>query len=145
MMFRAVFLAAFCVAAASACTQQISPCDGFTGTATNLKITTDVPFDSLKKGDTYKMTLEYDLPAPITKGHDIVKGTLSGIPVVNQDDNLCDDLSAAKPSCPVPAGHVVQVFDASISSDTPSGTLDATSTWTDDGKDILCIHTTICV
>ena len=95
-------------------------------------------------GQAYTTVTDYTIRegVTITSGKAYYKATLSGFPIVNQSDDLCEDLKTGSTPCPL-SGHV----HSEETSDMPTGahgTLSSTMRWTTtmDGaeKEILCLQ-----
>jgi len=97
-----------------------------------------------KAGDTYHTITDYTLAdgVVVTSGKAYYKATLSGFPIVNQADDLCEDLKDGSTPCPL-SGHI-HSDDSSDMPDGVHGALSSTMRWTAniDGteKEILCLQ-----
>jgi hypothetical protein len=103
----------------------------------NLKI--DVtPSYTLKKGEDYVYTASYTMKKTVTGGKAKFLTSISGIPIMNTEVDLCDSLKDSPTPCPLEAGPIQSVNPGSIPSASPLGTLESKVTYTDtDGTQIL--------
>lgn len=95
-------------------------------------------------GQSYTTVTDYTIQDGVTisSGKAYYKATLSGFPIVNQSDDLCEDLKTGSTPCPL-SGHV----HSEETSDMPTGahgTLSSTMRWTTTisgaEKEILCLQ-----
>lgn len=86
------------------------------------------------------MDVSYDLgDTVIDAGTAVYKASLSGIPVVNESDDLCEDLKDGETPCPL-SGHVSSSSKDTVPDDLPHGKLTSTVTYNDaDGNEIVCV------
>ena len=96
------------------------------------------PSFTLAKGATYTYTAAYTMTKTVTSGQAVFKTTLSGLPIMNSKEDLCDSLADSPTPCPLAAGKITSETTGSIPSSTPTGTLESTVTYTDaDGTQVL--------
>lgn len=92
-----------------------------------------------KVGADYTLKFSYDLSKEITGGKAIYKGTLNGFPIVNSENDLCEDLAGGDTPCPIAPGHIESISTGTIAANSPHGKYVATLTWVDqDGHQLLC-------
>jgi len=64
------------------------------------------PSFTLAKGASYTYTAGYTMGKTVTGGQAAFKTTLSGIPIMNSKEDLCDSLKDSPTPCPLNAGPV---------------------------------------
>jgi hypothetical protein len=91
-------------------------------------------------GANFTTIFDYDLDKVVTSGTARYYATLNGLPVLNQDDDLCVDQGSADP-CPLAIGHHKDYSTSEMPSF--SGKLVSKLTWLDqDGEEVLCVQMT---
>lgn len=92
-----------------------------------------------KAGSDYTLKFSYVLDKEITGGKAIYKATLNGFPIVNSENDLCEDLAGGDTPCPIAAGRIESTTKGTIAANSPHGKYVATLTWIDqDGNQMLC-------
>jgi hypothetical protein len=118
--------------------RDVKTCGSSSDLAKNLVVTVN-PADP-NPGEEYTTITDYDLEdgVVVSGGKAHYKATLSGFPIVDTTDDLCDDLKSGPTPCPL-SGHVhSEAKDKMITG--VHGDLQSTMTWTDsNGKQILCL------
>lgn len=92
-------------------------------------------------GDKYDLKVSYDLgDTTIDGGKAVYKASLSGVPVVDETDDLCEDLKNGDTPCPL-SGHVESTSSNTVPEDLPHGKLHSTITYKDSGgQEIVCFE-----
>jgi hypothetical protein len=105
----------------------ISSCGSSSDLAKDLQLSIS-PNDP-KSGQEYTVDTSYTLDVEVNKGKAYYHATLSGFPIVDQTDDLCEDLSTGTTPCPVGPGYI-ESHDTSTVPSGVHGSLVATMKWT---------------
>ena len=99
-----------------------------------------------KDGGEFTLTSSYSLSEEVSSGKANYKASLNGLPVVNQNDDLCTDLKSGPTPCPLAKGPHKSKISKALPDSVPAGTFVAQQSWTtDDGRPILCLKYKITV
>lgn len=112
------------------------------GTANDLAKDLVVKLDPAEpvSGQEYTTFTSYTLEDGVTidSGKAYYKATLSGFPIVNTSDDLCEDLKSGSTPCPL-SGHVESTDKSTVPSGV-HGDLVSSMRWTDGSdREILCL------
>tara|TARA_A100001015_G_scaffold315537_1_gene427580 strand:+ start:24 stop:533 length:510 start_codon:yes stop_codon:yes gene_type:complete len=122
-------------------------CGGSSDIATDVEVALE-PTDCTvsKNGGEFTLTSSYSLSEEITSGKASYKASLNGLPIVNQNDDLCTDLKDGPTPCPLAKGPHKSKITKPLPDGVPAGTFVAQQSWTtDDGTPILCLKYRIIV
>lgn len=129
----------------SACDQYLKPCSSASALASNFKMTTSPEYATLSPGDEFTTNFEYDLSKEVTGGKAHYSASISGIPVINTDNDLCSDLKDGNNPCPLLKGFTSYSSVTTVPTDLPAGTLHAKTTWYDsNGDEVLAMCSQLC-
>ena len=122
-------------------------CGGSGDIASDVSVSIEPADCTVKKdGGEFTLTSSYSLSEEVSSGKANYKASLNGLPVVNQNDDLCTDLKSGPTPCPLAKGPHKSKISKALPDSVPAGTFVAQQSWTtDDGRPILCLKYKITV
>ena len=122
-------------------------CGGSGDIASDVSVSIEPADCTVKKdGGEFTLTSSYSLSEEVSSGKANYKASLNGLPVVNQNDDLCTDLKSGPTPCPLAKGPHKSKISKALPDSVPAGTFVAQQSWTtDDGRPILCLKYRIIV
>eukprot|EP00943_MAST-04B_sp_MAST-4B-sp1_P001481 g1481.t1 len=121
-------------------------CGGSDDIASDVQVALEPSDCTVSKGGEFTLTSSYSLSEEVTSGKANYRASLNGLPVINQNDDLCTDLKDGPTPCPLAKGPHKSKITKPLPDGVPAGTFVAQQSWTtDDGKPILCLKYRIIV